>query len=137
MTAPRRIWTDSDISIITRWDSDPLEPASHEVAYELADGADDLRNQLAVAKLAADSWRKRADELDVANDEMLAALKALFQSTDDDDDFFYTFGTKGGEHWCESCGASAEDYVRVTHEPECGVGKAEAVIDKAQGRDDA
>ena len=51
-----------------------------------SDTIHDLRNQLAVAKLAADSWKERADNLDAVNAEMLAALTALFENTDDTDD---------------------------------------------------
>ena len=71
MTAPRRIWTDADVSVIQRWDSEALEPVPYEVAYDLADVNDDLFNQLAVAKVAADAWKERADQLDAAHAEML------------------------------------------------------------------
>ena len=49
----------------------------HPPTHVRADIADDLRGQLAVAKLAADSWKARAVKLDAANAEMLAALKNI------------------------------------------------------------
>ena len=67
-------------------------------------------------------------------ERMLAALKALFENTDDGDctatDLFYDYdyGVKGGAHWCKVCFSRADDYVRVTHDSDCIVGCAEDAI---------
>ena len=73
------------------------------------------------------------DETVRQRDRLLETLKALFENTPEGDDFFYDYGTRGGEHWCEVCGASAEDYVRVAHESDCIVGAAEAAIAECEG----
>ena len=93
---------------------------------------EDLRSELAFAKHAADYWKKRADEPDERCAKTLETLRALFEKTPDDMDFFYDIASQG-KHWCKACGESANAYVRVTHADDCLVGAAEAVIDKAEG----
>ena len=104
-------------------------------AERLRDLQGDYR--LAICLEAADEL----DRLTALNAEMLAALKALFENTDDGDctatDLFYDYGVKGGAHWCKVCAASADDYVRVTHDSDCIVGCAEDAIARAEGKDDA
>ena len=96
----------------------------------------DLRNQLALAKRAADYWKKRADKLDERCADTREALRALFENAPEDEDFFYENIYKGNSlilHWCKACDESANDYERVTHTEDCIIGAAEAVVDKAGG----
>lgn len=96
---------------------------SEEEALEENDGGDIARYVLASV---ADEWKRQRD---VARE----ALRALFENTEETDDFFYTHAV--GKHWCEVCGESATDYECVTHAPDCIVGAAEKALAECKGGD--